>query len=157
MINWTSEDYAEVRAEYKKLSKTAYKRFERFWDKFNYFVVFPGAFVSTIVAILFGQLRFLWLLPIFLIAYLMSSVYRWSSQQEEVIRAVGDHVFIKKVLVDDAVVVQGPALQLVLEDPESYPVAVQELREAVEAWKARQHPKSASSRLRRRYSGGWSG
>jgi hypothetical protein len=151
MINWTADDYAEVRKEYGRLVKEDYRRFARQLGRVNFFLILPGAFAGAIYAIFTDQMRYLWLLPILAIAHFLIDVFIWATRQEDFINSVGDSVFVKKVLIDDVVVVNGAALQLALEDPENYPAEVNELKDAVQVWKDRQAPRSPASCVRRHY------
>lgn len=105
MRQFTTEEYEEIRREYRKLAKKNFTKVGALFSKFNMYVVVPFALVLPVVGLFTGILRFLWALPLGVIAFFVLCLLANASKGDKLADEFGDDVLLKKVLKDDVIVV----------------------------------------------------
>lgn len=146
----SAAEYAELRQEYRKLTKETARKSTRAFQWISQIVILSGL-ASAVYGVVVDRMRFMWLLPLALAVCGVLAFIIKSMGEEDVQKLYGDKIFLRKLLRDDVVVVRGDSLKLVLGDYEAMlkghtvsspapPVAVEELAEAVRHWDERPRP-----------------
>jgi hypothetical protein len=152
----TTQEYEAIRAEFRKLSKKNFTKFGTVVGKLNMYVVAPFALVLPIVGLFADILRFLWALPLGILAFFILSLLANASKSQKLADELGDDVLIKKVLREDVVIVDPVDVRmLVLATnalPESAAIAeaIGRLEAATERYDERARRATTGSRRTRR-------
>jgi hypothetical protein len=113
-MQFTTQEYEAVRAEYRKLAKQNFTKVGGVFSKFNLYVIVPFTLILPVVGLFANIMRFLWALPLGLLAFFVLSLLANATKAQKLSDEFGDDVLLKKVLKDDAIVVDPIDIRLLL-------------------------------------------
>jgi hypothetical protein len=113
-MQFTTQEYEAVRAEYRKLAKQNFTKVGSVFSKFNLYVIVPFTLILPVVGLFANIMRFLWALPLGILAFFVLSLIANATKAQKLSDEFGDDVLLKKVLKDDAIVVDPIDIRLLL-------------------------------------------